>query len=246
MGGRNIAIGGGFDVLAYDRIAHKLHATGDVLYPRSMAGVWQCERVIKSIDGDIYQAQAAYRALGGTDSDFVTNKIESYHTKYIPSPQQPGSEENTVVAYVVNDRGYELASRLHTLTEAEGATATVTWTVTEPNTVDYRNNSKKSIQLRVTDRTVEPPSEQGFGFNELISIQDGNVSIGGGVFPSSTGTLRAVQIKRRYRRSLEATTGARLVEGLEIMKTYRVLDGMAGIEYPTSTVKSQLTLSRPK
>ena len=228
--------------MAYEHIAHKLHTTGDVLYPPSMAGVWHCERVIKSIDGDIYQAKEAYRALGGTDSYFVTNKIESYHTKYIPSPQ-PGSKEDktTIVEYVVNDRGYELASRLHTLAETEGATSTVTWTVEEPNTVEYLNNSKKTIQLRITDRMVEPPSDQGFGFNELISIQDNS---GSGAL-TSTGTLRAVQIKRRYRRSFEATTGARIVEGLEIMKTYRVLDGIAGIEYPTSTVKSQITLSRP-
>mgnify|MGYP006160425577 CR=1 FL=1 len=234
--------------MAYEHIANKLHETGDVLYPLSMEGVWQCDRVIKSIDGDTFQAKEAYRALGGTDSSFVTNTIESYHTKYIPSPQQPGSEEDktTIVEYVVNDRGYELASRLHTIADTVAATSTVNWTVEEPNTVEYtktnNRNSKNTIQLRVTDRTVEQPSEQGFGFNELMSIQD---SSGSGNALASTGTLRAVQIKRRYRRSFEATTGARIVEGLEIMKTYRVLDGIAGIEYPTSTVKSQITLSRP-
>ena len=39
--------------------------------------------------------------------------------------------------------------------------------------------------------------------------------------------------------------GGRLVEGLEIVKTYRVLDGIAGIEFPTSTTKSTIRLTRP-
>ena len=54
----------------------------------------------------------------------------------------------------------------------------------------------------------------------------------------------AVRIQRRFRRANDAT-GARVVEGLEIQKTYRVLDGIAGIEFPTSTLKSTLRLVRP-
>mmetsp|Transcript_2993 Transcript_2993/g.8175 ORF Transcript_2993/g.8175 Transcript_2993/m.8175 type:complete len:224 (+) Transcript_2993:308-979(+) len=38
--------------------------------------------------------------------------------------------------------------------------------------------------------------------------------------------------------------GNRIVEGLEIMKTYRVLDGVAGTEMPTSTTKSMIRLTR--
>ena len=41
-------------------------------------------------------------------------------------------------------------------------------------------------------------------------------------------------------------TYVQVVEGLEIVKTYRVLDGVAGIEFPTSTTKSTLRLTRPK
>ena len=36
-----------------------------------------------------------------------------------------------------------------------------------------------------------------------------------------------------------------VVEGLEIVKTFRVLDGVAGVEMPTSTAKSKLRLTRP-
>ena len=54
-----------------------------------------------------------------------------------------------------------------------------------------------------------------------------------------------MRVQRRWRRA-EAATGERVVEGLEIVKTYRVLDGVAGVEFPTSTTKSTLRLTRPK
>lgn len=38
----------------------------------------------------------------------------------------------------------------------------------------------------------------------------------------------------------------RVVEGLEVVKTFRVLDGVAGTEYPTSSIRSQLRLTRPQ
>ena len=56
---------------------------------------------------------------------------------------------------------------------------------------------------------------------------------------------KAARVQRRYRRSFDSS-GNRVVEGLEIVKTFRVLDGVAGLEMPTSTTKSQLRLIRPK
>ena len=53
----------------------------------------------------------------------------------------------------------------------------------------------------------------------------------------------AARVQRRWRRAV-GEDGGRVVEGLEIVKTYRVLDGVAGIEYPTSTTKSTLRLTR--
>jgi hypothetical protein len=88
-------------------------------------------------------------------------------------------------------------------------------------------------RLVVVDRTVELPNEQGFGFDELLRVDDEKNMI-----------TRAVQVKRRYRRAFD-NEGNRIVEGIELIKTFRVLDGIAGTEFPTSTVKSQLRLTRP-
>jgi hypothetical protein len=141
---------------------------------------------------------------------------------------QPGMKERFETRYiespffgnsgVVLDRGYELASRT-------GA-ADVRWDVDRPNYLQHGNT-----KLSVVKRSVEVPNDQGFGFDELFSVVDPMVT-------------RAVQIKRRYRRAYDAQ-GNRVIEGLEIMKTFRVLDGIAGTEMPTSTVKSQIKLVRP-
>ena len=90
----------------------------------------------------------------------------------------------------------------------------------------------------MVQRKVELPSEKGFGFNELYRV----TSSAGGIFADNK-VQRAVRVARRYRRALDSN-GNRIVEGLEIMNTYRVLDGISG-EKPTSTTKSQLKLSRP-
>ena len=87
------------------------------------------------------------------------------------------------------------------------------------------------VKLVVVKRSVEPPTDKGFGSDELIRVEDGV-------------TTRAIQVKRRYRRAFD-DQGNRVVEGLEIIKTFRVLDGIAGTEFPTSTIKSQIRLVRP-
>jgi len=51
-------------------------------------------------------------------------------------------------------------------------------------------------------------------------------------------------VQRRFRRAF-GKDGSRIVEGLEIVKTFRVMDGIAGTEMPTSTTKSSLRLARP-
>jgi hypothetical protein len=70
---------------------------------------------------------------------------------------------------------------------------------------------------------------------------------------------RAVRVQHRYRPQQLGGSGAdgngvantnvsnhnvNVVEGIEIIKTYRVLDGIAGTEYPTSTTRSQFLLTR--
>ena len=65
---------------------------------------------------------------------------------------------------------------------------------------------------------------------------------------------QAGELKGRDRRVLDVegeagassdTGGSRVIEGIELVKTYRVLDGVAGVEFPTSTTKSVLRLVRP-
>ena len=53
-----------------------------------------------------------------------------------------------------------------------------------------------------------------------------------------------VDLTLNSRRNFEGDQ--RVVEGLEVVKTFRVLDGVAGTEYPTSTIRSQLRLTRPR
>lgn len=201
---RSVDVGGGFDLLAQRKLSDK-----DVLYPASMEGSWICDRIVTQVEGDQFQAGEAWRSLGG--GNLKVNKAESFPTRYIRSPLFN-------VDGVVNDRGFEFSNRANL--------SSVGWTVENPDNLEY-----EKIKIVVKSRSVELPSEKGFGFNELIRIDDGPF------------TSRAVQIKRRYRRAFD-DSGNRLVEGLEIMKTFRVLDGVAGTEFPTSTVKSQIRLRR--
>lgn len=202
---RQVDVGGGFDLLATTRLG-----ANDVIYPVSMEGVWTCKRLVTQVEGDSFQAESAWRALGG--NILQVNAVETYATKFVPSALL--GEVNGVVV----DRGYETSSRTHN--------PSVLWQVTRPNDLQYGR-----IRVSVVQRKVEPPSDKGFGFDELYRVDDGFVT-------------RAVQIKRRYRRNFDPD-GNRVVEGLEIMKTFRVLDGVAGTEMPTSTTKSELILTRP-
>jgi len=204
---RDIEVGGGYDLLSERRGA----AEADVIYPKSMEGPWNCERVVVRVEGDKFQAGEIYRCLGGKSSLLQEGSIEHFETWYISSPA-------ISISGVVVDRGFEISSR--------AKTKDVQWNVGKPNLLEC-----DKVKLVVVKRSVEVPSDNGFGFDELLRVEDGT-------------TTRAVQVKRRYRRSFD-DQGNRVVEGLEIMKTFRVLDGIAGIEFPTSTVKSQIRLVRP-
>ena len=117
----------------------------------------------------------------------------------------------------------------------------MTWDVSSPNTLVYQRTvggRGSAAELRVVQRSVEVPSDQGWGSNELFRIRTTG-SVGFGDFTIDY----AARVQRRFRRSY-TPSGERLVEGLEIVKTYRVLDGVAGVEMPTSTTKSTLRLTR--
>ena len=94
---RTVDVGGGFDLLGDVRLAQK-----DVLYPISMEGLWKCQRVVTQVEGDSFQAESAWKALGG--GGLRANKAETYQTKFVRSPFFGDSG-------VVNDRGFDLGSR---------------------------------------------------------------------------------------------------------------------------------------
>lgn len=233
-------MGGGFDV--YRPPALKFP---DVIYPASISGLWRVQRAVTSVEGDKGQAEVAFRCLGGaggyaggdssSDSDAAAvlagKKSDVYQTRFIdaPSSQTEGytySFDGETIRGVICDRGFEISSR----TNRDG----VLWDPTlDPNKLSYG-----PVILAVIQRTVEPPTEQGFGSNELIRASTPL----GGLTPGIVD--RAIRVKRRYRRNFDES-GNRIVEGLEIVTTYRVLDGIAGVEMPTSTTKSMLRMSRP-
>lgn len=218
-------IGGGFDITTSTTTRGK-----DVIYPKSMEGIWTCRRVVTSIDGDKGQAELAWRNLGGMGT---IGEVESFQTRYILPPgelnvQNDYEFQGEVFSGVVLDRGYELTSR----TRSE-----VTWNIATPDKIVY-DKDDSPVEIVVVQRQIELPSERGFGFNELYRI----TSSAGGIFGDNP-VQRAVRVQRRYIRAMDEF-GNRIVEGLEIQKTYRVLDGIAGVEMPTSTTKSSIQLRR--
>mmetsp|Transcript_24363 Transcript_24363/g.39820 ORF Transcript_24363/g.39820 Transcript_24363/m.39820 type:complete len:266 (+) Transcript_24363:219-1016(+) len=200
---RDVDVGGGFDLLT-QKLPEK-----DVVYPKSMKGNWICERSAVKVEGDTYQAESAYRCLGSKEN-LRPGSTEKFETRFIESPYFGASG-------VVLDRGFEIASRTQN-------TDSVQWNVDNPNLLEYGKT-----KILVVRRSVEEPNDKGFGFDELLRVDDLMVT-------------RAIQVKRRYRRAFDEN-GNRIVEGLEIMKTFRVLDGVAGTEFPTATVKSQIRMA---
>eukprot|EP00316_Scyphosphaera_apsteinii_P002145 CAMPEP_0119323222 /NCGR_PEP_ID=MMETSP1333-20130426/60323_1 /TAXON_ID=418940 /ORGANISM="Scyphosphaera apsteinii, Strain RCC1455" /LENGTH=288 /DNA_ID=CAMNT_0007330617 /DNA_START=103 /DNA_END=966 /DNA_ORIENTATION=- len=214
-------IGGGADMLS------SATTVLDVVYPPSLIGLWQCERQVASVEGDANSAESVWLDLGGRrKEDFLLP--ETYLTRFLVSPNSRAPEGE---AQVVTDRGFEIDSRQRG--------TNVSWDAGMPNTLLFERAGRRPTELTVVQRQVEPPSDKGFGFNELVRI----TTAAGGLFGEQT-LLKAARVQRKYRRAYTAT-GERLVEGLEIVKSYRVLDGVAGVEIPTSTTKSRLKLTRP-
>ena len=224
-------IGGGFDLSA-----STVSKGVDVIYPSSMEGRWNCRRVVTSIEGDSGQAEIAWRNLGGCGHAMLNN-IESFDVNFISPSSSEANIQNEytvdgqVYKGVILDRGAEIETR------SKEQQYKATWTIDSSDILTYDTGST-TVEVAVVQRKVELPSENGFGFDDLYRI----TSSAGGIFGDNK-VQRAVRLKRRYRRALDEN-GNRTVEGLEIMKTYRVLDGVAGVEMPTSTTKSQLKLRR--
>lgn len=120
---------------------------------------------------------------------------------------------------VVVDRGLEIQSRI-----GEGGEIVGDWT---PDRLKYtrggKNEVEREVDIRVWQRSVE--HLEGVGYKELSSI-------------TNNGFERIAEVKRRYR---PGSGGA--WDGLEIIKTFRLLDGVVG-DLPTSTIKSRIRLER--
>ena len=232
-------VGGGFDLLSPPSTALQ---SPDVFYPSSMANTqWKVQRVVASVEGDLGQAAVAWKSLGGGDERAFTSKLtEVYNTRFVAAPDsmQRSAEyvyEGKTVRSAVLDRAYEISNRV----AGGGTTVSTLWDPTvNPNTLTYkRGNTNDEVELVVVQRKIEPPSETGFGSDELYRIK----SSAGGVF-SGLNVYRAARVRRRWRRGFDETSGKRVVDGLDITTTYRVLDGIAGTEMPTSTTKSRIRL----
>lgn len=203
---RSVDAGGGFDLLAKRQLSDK-----DVVFPISMEGLWNCERQVTSVEGDAFAAETVWRSLGGGKKRNFPRDKETFSTRYVSSSLVDNS-------YMVLDRGYEIGSR--------ASTDNVMWTVEQPDQLTF-----DKTELSIVRRSLEVPTDEGFGYQELLRITDGPF-------------VRAALVKRRYRRAFDEA-GNRVVQGLEIVKTFRVLDGIAGTEFPTSTTKSQIRMTRP-
>ena len=227
-------VGGGFDLLSSSPAALK---SPDVFYPSSMTETrWKVQRVITSVEGDSNQALVAWRSLGGGEERAFKDKLtEAYETKFVVAPDAiKGADyvyEGKTMRSAILDRSFELSHRIAGDTVAK-------WDPTSnaPNTLTYNRNDDE-VELVVVQRKIEPPSETGFGSDELVRVK----SSAGGAF-KSLSVYRAARIRRRWRRGFDETTGKRVVDGLEIVTTYRVLDGVAGTEMPTSTTKSRIRM----
>ena len=111
------------------------------------------------------------------------------------------------------DREFELDSRL-------GVGSVESWARDAPGVISFARGGG----MRVVQRNAEQ-AESGFGFTEYIVLTDG------------TGFERVARVQRRLR---TATGG---IDGLEIVKTYRLLDGVAS-DLPTSTTKTRIRYDR--
>ena len=224
-------IGGGLDILSPQPLS-----SSDVFYPSSMTNTnWKVQRVINSVEGDLGQAALAWQLLGGSsDERAFTSKLTEVYESYIEVPPQTMKDatyefEGKKLQAAVLDRGSELASRTGIAKDL------AQWDTTNNSLTYTRNNNNDAVNLTVVRRKIEPPSEAGFGFDEIYRIE----SSAGGIF-GGTNLDRCAKVRRRYRRGFDETSGKRIVDAIEIVTTHRVMDGIAGIEMPTSTCKSRL------
>lgn len=145
----------------------KADATTDVIHPASLLGTWDCERAVKVVEGDAEQAALVWLALGGVSANaFASKAQERFETRFVSAPKNIKSGyvfEGLSLSGVVLDRGFEIASRT-------GGTA-VGWDATCAGSLKFeRGGGGGATEHTVVQRTVEMPSEKGWGGSELIAL----------------------------------------------------------------------------
>ncbi|KAL9183110.1 hypothetical protein ACHAXT_004897 [Thalassiosira profunda] len=187
-------IGGGLDLLSPQPLS-----ASEVFYPSSMIDTkWKVQRVVTSVEGDLGQAALAWKLLGGSDERAFTSKLtEAYEARFVAAPEAMKDAsyefEGKALRAAISDRGYELSSRMGLQMED------VRWNI-QSNAIDYTRD-KDAVNLTVVRRKIEPPSETGFGSDEVYRIQ----SSAGGIF-AGTSVYRAARVRRRYRRGFDEGT----------------------------------------
>ena len=226
-------IGGGFDIVSPRPSALR---SDDCIFPASMLGRWVAQRAIISAEGDLGQAAIVWKTLGGGDERaFTSRATERYEVRFVDAPAGIDSSyrnDGRSVRGAILDRGFEATSRIRA--------PEVRWDPSDPGRLSYSRSGRDAdaVGLTVVQRRIEAPNNEGFGSDELYRIG----SSAGGLFGSG-GVIRCARVRQRFRRGFD-DAGNRIVEGLEIMTTYRVLDGVAGVEMPTSTCKSRIRLTK--
>jgi hypothetical protein len=221
-------IGGGLDLLSPRSLTYS-----DAFYPSSMIDTdWKVLRAVTSVEGDLGQAALVWRLLGGSDERAFNSKLtEVYEAHFIAPPETAKDAfyeyDGKLLKAAILDRGSELSSRTGLAKDSPHWDA-------EGNSLDYTRNND-AVNLTVVRRKIEPPSDSGFGSDEVYRI----LSSAGGVF-TGTSLYRAARVRRRYRRGYDEVTGKRTLDCIEIVTTHRVLDGIAGLEFPTSTCKTRM------
>ncbi len=152
-------IGGGFDMLSDQPIANI-----DVLYPPSLNGSWVCERRVAGIEGDVGQAQGAWKLLGGTGD---LQSTERYLVRFIDlrraSDAMTGLDGQRYYGDVF-DRGFEIESRT--------GGATVRWDARAPNLLQYARTSGgpgSAAELLGKEETLG--SVQPERFADLVAVK---------------------------------------------------------------------------
>ena len=223
-------LGSGLDLLSPKPIS------SEVYYASSMSNTkWRVQRVVTSVEGNLEQSALAWKLLGGSSDEraFTSKLTEVYQADFIAAPESMKDAtytfEGKVMQSSILDRSLELSSRI-------GIDKSSIQMDTQSNSIEYtRNNNEGPVNLTVVSRKIEPPTESGFGSDEIYRI----LSSAGGIF-AGTNVYRCARVRRRFRRGFDESTGKRILDGIEIVTTHRVMDGVAGIDLPTSTCKTIL------